>query len=147
VGEQLVDRDLAPGRGAGRQVVADPVRYPQPPLALQQEDGRRGELLGQRADAELRAGGVGGPVLAVGQAVAGAQHHLAVAGDEHAAAEVRGLGPHRRIERGREAQRGRIALPGEALAVGPPVEAEGGRQPGGRAVGEGRAVGVTIPHE
>ena len=86
--------------GILRQVVSYGAVQPELAFLCQLQDQHRGELLGDRTDAELGVGGVGDAPLGVGQAVGLAVDHPAVIGDEDRAlkAALLVIAPHNRID-------------------------------------------------
>jgi len=88
MGQHLVQGRGGGGLGGAGQPGPERLGRVQPSLGDQLADGQAGEGLGDGTDLGRRVGGEGDAGLAVGQAVAGAQHHLALHLDHHRAAEA-----------------------------------------------------------
>ena len=97
VHQQVPDGDLAPGRGAGLQVVAHRIRDRERPalLLLQHQGGREG--LGDRRDGKAGCRRVGNARFLVGESVALHEQGLAVTSQQHRAAESSGVGERLQI--------------------------------------------------
>ena len=87
VRQQVEDRDRVPCRRGIRDVLLDWIVEPQLPALFEQQDGRRCELLGNGAEAELRRGRVGNVPFEVCEPVSLAENDVAAAGDEHGSHE------------------------------------------------------------
>ena len=69
VGQEVMDRDLIPGFRCVGQILLDVVSDRELASFLEDQDCHRGELLGDRAQAEFGVGGAGNVVLEVGHAI------------------------------------------------------------------------------
>src|SRR5512135_3672113 len=82
-----MNRDWLPNIRTVLQVAAHLIFDMEFALLLQYHDRHGSELLGKRADAEFGLGGVRDFILAIGEAVAFAEDHLTVLGDQDRTAE------------------------------------------------------------
>jgi hypothetical protein len=87
VGQQLVQGDARLVGRHLRKEAAERIARGEPPILLEPENRRGGELLGDRAEAHQRRHIVGEVALPVALAVAPGQDDLAAPGNQHGAAE------------------------------------------------------------
>ena len=83
VGQKMAHRHLIPGRGRIRQIALHRRIQIHQPALVQQQDGDRRELFGERAQAEPGVARIGDVPFAIGQAIAPVQQDFAVPGDQH----------------------------------------------------------------
>ena len=87
MGQEVKDGDLVPRGGSIRQILLDWIVHTELAALFEQEDRRRGELLGDGPEPEFRVRRIGNIPFEIGEAVALAEEDLGTARHEHSSHE------------------------------------------------------------